>query len=113
MKPLLIFQHIACETPGIFLDLIREQKRPVETVRLYKGDRAPDDLSQYSGLLVMGGPMSVNDEADYPCLKSEDRLLKQALARDFPTLGICLGSQLVAKAAGGTIRRGSRKEIGW
>ena len=61
----------------------------------------------------MGGPMSVNDEADYPWLESEDRLLKQALARDFPTLGICLGSQLVAKAAGGTIRRGPRKEIGW
>ncbi len=113
MKPLLIFQHIACETPGIFLDLLGEQKRPVETVRVYVGDRAPDDLSQYSGLLVMGGPMSVNDEADYPWLKTEDRLLKEALARDFPTLGICLGSQLVAKAAGGTIRRGSRKEIGW
>jgi GMP synthase-like glutamine amidotransferase len=113
MKSVLVFQHIACETPGIFLELLREQKRPVETVRWYEGDRAPGDLSQYSGLLVMGGPMSVNDEADYPWLKSEDRFLKQALARDFPTLGICLGSQLVAKAAGGTIRRGSRKEIGW
>ncbi len=113
MKSVLVFQHIACETPGIFLELLREQKRPVETVRLYEGDRAPDDLSQYSGLLVMGGPMSVNDEADYPWLKTEDRLLKEALARDFPTLGICLGSQLVAKAAGGTIRRGPRKEIGW
>ncbi len=113
MKSVLVFQHIACETPGIFLELFREQKRPVETVRLYEGDRTPDDLSRYSGLLVMGGPMSVNDEADYPWLESEDRLLKQALARDFPTLGICLGSQLVAKAAGGTIRRGPRKEIGW
>ena len=113
MKSVLVFQHIACETPGIFLELLREQKRPVETVRVYEGDRTPDDLSRYSGLLVMGGPMSVNDEADYPWLESEDRLLKQALARDFPTLGICLGSQLVAKAAGGTIRRGPRKEIGW
>ncbi len=113
MKSVLVFQHIACETPGIFLDLLREQKRPVETVRWYEGGRPPGDLSRYSGLLVMGGPMSVNDEADYPWLKSEDRFLKQALARDFPTLGICLGSQLVAKAAGGTIRRGPRKEIGW
>ena len=113
MKPLLVFQHIACETPGIFLDLLEKQKRPVETVRFYEGDRAPEDLSLFSGLLVMGGPMSVNDEATYSWLKTEDRLLREALALDFPTLGICLGSQLIAKAAGGTIRQGPRKEIGW
>lgn len=113
MKPLLVFQHIGCETPGILLDLLEAQQRPVETVRLYEGDRVPDNLSPYSGLVVMGGPMSVNDEADYPWLRAEDRLLKEALALDFPTLGICLGSQLIAKAAGGTIRRGPRKEIGW
>ena len=113
MKPVLVFQHIWCETPGIFLDLLREQNRPVETVRLYEGEQPPDDLSRSSGLLVMGGPMSVNDEADYPWLKAEDRILKEALALDVPTLGICLGSQLIAKAAGGAVRRGPRKEIGW
>src|SRR5574337_3898 len=113
MKPLLVFQNIGCETPGIFLDVLQAQKRPVEMVRLYEGDRVPEDLSPFSGLLVMGGPMSVNDEADYPWLRTEDRLLKEALALDFPTLGICLGSQLIAKAAGGTIRQGLRKEIGW
>ena len=113
MKPVLVFQHIWCETPGIFLDLFREQKCPVETVKLYEGEQPPDDLSRFSGLLVMGGPMSVNDEADYPWLKAEDRILKEALALDVPTLGICLGSQLIAKAAGGTVRRGPLKEIGW
>jgi len=113
VKPVLIFQHIWCETPGIFLELLREQSLPVETVKLFEGDRPPEDLSRFSGLLVMGGPMSVNDEADYPWLKTEDRLLKEALALDFPTLGICLGSQLIAKAAGGTVRQGPRKEIGW
>lgn len=113
MKPVLVFQHIWCETPGLFLDLLREQKRPIETVRLHEGDRVPDDLSRFAGLLVMGGPMSVNDEADYPWLNTQDRILKKALAEDFPTLGVCLGSQLIAKAAGGTIRRGPHKEIGW
>ena len=113
MKPVLVFQHIGCETPGIFLELLREQNCPVETVRLYEGEQPPDDLSRFSGLLVMGGPMSVNDEADYPWLKAEDRILKEALALDVPTLGICLGSQLIAKAAGGTVRQGPRKEIGW
>ena len=113
MKPVLVFQHIGCETPGIFLDPLREQGRPVETVKLYEGEQPPDDLSRFSGLLVMGGPMSVNDEADHPWLKTEDRLLKEALALDFPTLGICLGSQLIAKAAGGAVRRGPLKEIGW
>jgi len=113
MKSVMVLQHIACETPGIFLDLLRERKRPIETVRLHEGDRAPETLSRYAGVLVMGGPMSVNDEADYPWLKAEDRLLKEAIAADLPTLGICLGSQLIAKAAGGTVRRGPRKEIGW
>ena len=113
MKPVLVFQHIECETPGIFLDLLCEQKRPIETVKLYEGEQPPDDLSPFSGLLVMGGPMSVNDEADYPWLKAEDRILKEALALDVPTLGICLGSQLIAKAAGGAVRRGPLKEIGW
>ena len=113
MKPVLVFQHIRCETPGIFLELLREQSLPVETVKLFEGDRPPEDLSRFSGLLVMGGPMSVNDEADYPWLKAEDRILKEALALDVPTLGICLGSQLIAKAAGGAVRRGPRKEIGW
>ena len=113
MKPVLVFQHIWCETPGIFLEVLREQKRPVETVKLFEGDRPPDNLSRFAGLVMMGGPMSVNDEADYPWLKAEDRLLKEALALDFPTLGICLGSQLIAKAAGGVVRQGPRKEIGW
>jgi GMP synthase (glutamine-hydrolysing) len=113
MKPVLVIQHIECETPGVFLDPLREQNRPVETVRLYEGEQPPDDLSRFSGLLVMGGPMSVNDEADYPWLKAEDRILKEALALDVPTLGVCLGSQLIAKAAGGTVRQGPRKEIGW
>lgn len=113
MRPVMVFQHIACETPGIFLDLLRERKRPIETVRLYEGDRVPEDLSHFAGVLVMGGPMSVNDEADYPWLEAEDRLLKEAIAVDLPTLGICLGSQLIAKAAGGGVRRGPRKEIGW
>jgi GMP synthase-like glutamine amidotransferase len=113
MKPVLVFQHIGCETPGIFLDLLREQKCPVETIRFFEGNQVPDDLSRFSGLLVMGGPMSVNDEADYPWLKTEDRILKEALALDVPTLGICLGSQLIAKAAGGTVQRGPLKEIGW
>jgi GMP synthase-like glutamine amidotransferase len=112
-KPLLVLQHIWCETPGLFLDLLRERRCPVETVRLYEGDQVPSDLSPFSGLLVMGGPMSANDEREYPWLEAEDRLLKQALALDFPTLGICLGSQLIAKAAGGTVRAGPRKEIGW
>jgi GMP synthase-like glutamine amidotransferase len=62
MKPLLVFQHVGCETPDTFLDLLPAQKRPMETVRFYEGDRALDDLSPFAGLLVTGGPMSVNDE---------------------------------------------------
>lgn len=61
----------------------------------------------------MGGPMGVYEEDRYPWLRQEDALLKVAIRRDMPTLGICLGSQLLAKAAGAEVKPGGRKEIGW
>jgi GMP synthase-like glutamine amidotransferase len=112
-KPLLILQHYWCETPGVFLDVLRDRDIPTVTLCGANGDPYPSDLSAHSGVIAMGGPMGVYEEEQYPWLRQEDALLKIAIQRNMPTLGICLGSQLVAKAAGAEVKPGDRKEIGW
>jgi len=64
-------------------------------------------------LVLLGGPISVNDTADYPFLTQEIALAERRLAHHQPLLGLCLGAQVIAKAAGGAVRPGSKKEIGW
>lgn len=113
MKPLLILQHFWCETPGIFQEILDHRSVPHVILRPYAGEEFPAGLDPYSGLLLMGGPMGVHDGARYPWLREEDRLLRQALDRKIPVLGVCLGSQLLAKAAGARVSPGPRKEIGW
>ena len=110
---MLVLQHYWCETPGIFLDVLRERNILTVTICGANGNAYPSDLSAYSGVIVMGGPMGVHEEEQYPWLHHEDALLKEAIQRDMPTLGICLGSQLLAKAAGAEVKPGGRKEIGW
>src|SRR5712692_3898419 len=78
-KPILILQHFWCETPGIFLDVLNERGIPVETVRGFIGETYPADLSTYSGVIAMGGPMGVHEEDRYPWLRQEDALLKTAI----------------------------------
>jgi GMP synthase-like glutamine amidotransferase len=82
-------------------------------VRSFDGDRCPQTLDGYDGLLVMGGPMSVDDDDVHPWLACERALIGFALASDLPTLGICLGSQLIAAAAGARVAPGPVGEIGW
>jgi GMP synthase (glutamine-hydrolysing) len=65
------------------------------------------------GVVVMGGPMGVYESDTYPHLRDEMRLLERALARRIPTLGICLGSQLLAAVLGAPVRKAPHKEIGW
>jgi len=112
-KPILLLQHFWCETPGVFLDVLNERGIVSETVRGFAGETYPADLSAYSGVIAMGGPMGVYEEDRYPWLRQEDALLKNAIQQDMPALGVCLGSQLVAKAAGAEVKPGPRKEIGW
>jgi len=73
----------------------------------------PRTMEDALGLVVMGGPMGVYEEARYPFLKDEKRLIERALREGKPVLGVCLGSQLLAAALGSRVARGDRKEIGW
>ena len=83
----------------------------VETLLPVAGERVPNELKDYQALVILGGPASVYDDHQY--LKEEEILIKDAITKNISTLGICLGSQLIAKAAGARVYRGARKEIGW
>jgi len=108
-----VFQHIACEDLGTFADILARHGLHTDYVRLFAGDALPDDWETARALVFLGGPMSVNDEARLDYLGSEKTLIRAALGRGMPILGVCLGAQLLAAAAGSRVVRASRAEIGW
>ena len=111
MRPLTIFRHIACEGPGYLADVLERHAVPWRLVRVDEGEGIPDTLDDSSGLVFMGGPMSVNDPL--PWIEQEMKLIRMAQAANLPVLGHCLGGQLISKALGGTISANPVREIGW
>ena len=111
MKPVAIFRHAPSEGPGYFATFLDTRGIPWLLFRIDAGDALPTDARQFSGLVFMGGPMSVND--DLPWIPSSLELIRQAAQADIPVLGHCLGGQLMAKALGGVVGTNPVKEIGW
>lgn len=111
MKPVAIFRHSPTEGPGYFATFLDRAGVPWELVRVDEGEALPASADQLGGLVLMGGPMSVNDELAW--IPGVLDLIRQAVARDVPVLGHCLGGQLMSKALGGTVSRTAVKEIGW
>jgi GMP synthase (glutamine-hydrolysing) len=109
----LVLQHMAVEGPGTLASYLDARDWTLETVALYEGARLPEDAKGYQAVIVMGGPMGVYDEAEYPFLRDEHQFLMRVIAQGVPLLGICLGSQLLAKALGARVYRNLHKEIGW
>ena len=111
MKPVAIFRHAPTEGPGYFATFLSHHGIPWMLVKVDEGQPLPQQAGDYSGLVFMGGPMSVND--DLPWIAQEFKLIRQAVKKEIPVLGHCLGGQLMAKALGGEVRKNPVKEIGW
>ena len=111
MHPVLVIRHSPTEGPGYFTTFLERHGIPWQLLRIDAGDAVPDKLNGVSGLCLMGGPMSVND--DLPWIPSELALIRQAIASGLPVIGHCLGGQLMAKALGGAVELNPVKEIGW
>ncbi|MDH2917561.1 MAG: type 1 glutamine amidotransferase [Gallionella sp.] len=111
MKPVAIFRHAETEGPGYFALFLNQHAIPWQMIHIDQGDAVPTDANSFSGLVFMGGPMSVND--DLPWIPSVLSLIRDAHAKDIPLLGHCLGGQLISKALGGVVSSNPVKEIGW
>jgi GMP synthase (glutamine-hydrolysing) len=113
MSRLLVFQHVAAEPLGTLDALIRARGH---RVRFHNFERDPDaqpTIDRYKGLIVLGGPMNVEDRHRRAHLTTELRAIERALEQGKPVLGICLGAQLLAHVLGAPVRRHARSEIGW
>jgi GMP synthase (glutamine-hydrolysing) len=99
--------------PGVFADAIRARGDTLDAWHLSAGDPPPAEPHRYDAVLVFGGAMHADEEDRHAWLGDEKALLRELLAREVPTLGVCLGAQLLADAAGAPARRADRPEIGW
>jgi len=110
-RPWAVLQHVAHEGPGSIARVLAAAGIDVATVRLDLGEPLPavDDVG---GLVVMGGPMGVNDDDDHVWLTPERDLIRDAVSHHLPVLGVCLGSQQLAAALGGEVTTGREEEIG-
>jgi GMP synthase (glutamine-hydrolysing) len=112
MKHATVIRHVAFEDLGSLAEVLNQHNYIVRYV-----EAGADDLARINPstdlLVILGGPIGAYDEKDYPFLLDELHLLERRLANDLPTLGICLGAQLMARALGAKVYPGSRKEIGW
>ncbi|MDD4956379.1 MAG: type 1 glutamine amidotransferase [Candidatus Omnitrophica bacterium] len=109
----LIIKHIEIEGPGIIGEVLDGKDCRIRTVELSRGEALPRGLGGVRAVISLGGPMNVYEEKKYPFLAEEDKLIKEALAKEVPFLGICLGAQLLAKAAGAKVKKARDKEIGF
>lgn len=105
-------QHVPFENPGSILTWANKNECTITATHVYKDEKLPE-ISEFDWLVVMGGPMNIYEEDQYPWLKAEKELIKKAIEANKLVLGICLGSQLIADVIGGKVVPNNRKEIGW
>ena len=111
MKPVAIFRFSPGEGAGYFQTFLESRKIPWQLFQVDQGIHVPTTADGFSGFVLMGGPMSVNDPL--PWIPHVLKLIRLAIAEQKPCLGHCLGGQLISKALGGVVSKNPVKEIGW
>jgi GMP synthase-like glutamine amidotransferase len=107
-----VFQHVPFEGLGSIEHWLNAAQAQISYTRFYERGILPNP-NEVDLLIIMGGPMSVNDEHEFPWLVQEKAFIKDFVQRGKPVLGICLGAQLIANAFGGKVFPNTHKEIGW
>ena len=107
----LVLQHIACEPPGVYEDVLLERGARIHRVELDEGEPLPDGRD-FSAVVAMGGPMSANDERDLPWLRAEKAFIAETVRAGTPFFGACLGAQLLAASLGAEVTTGPAPEVG-
>jgi GMP synthase (glutamine-hydrolysing) len=113
MRKVLVFQHVAHKILGTLNPTLKEHGL---RIRYLNFERTPDislTIEKYDGLVILGGSMGVYEAETYKHIKVEMRLIEEALKKDIPILGICLGAQMLAHVLGADVRKAHQKEIGW
>jgi GMP synthase-like glutamine amidotransferase len=114
MATCLVVEHAAAESSYAVGEAVRSAGVSLERCRVHAGEAPPRDAGGFDGLIIMGGPMSAGSDAGFATRKAEVALIEDAVARGIPVLGVCLGAQLLAVAAGAAVYQGGRGlEIGW
>lgn len=113
-KKVYVIRHVAFEDLGSFESILKDFGYSISYFEAGFDDISFMHMDQPDLLIVLGGPIGVYDEADYPFISEEIAILKDRIFKDLPALGICLGAQLIAKSLGSKVYSGSAgKEIGW
>ncbi|MBI5588575.1 MAG: hypothetical protein HY889_09460 [Deltaproteobacteria bacterium] len=113
LKKVLVIQHVECEGLGTIDAPLRRGGFAPEFIRVFRGQTLPRTAQGYSAVIALGGPMGVYEEDIHPFIGAELRLIESVLRAGLPFLGVCLGSQMLARAAGARVYKGKGKEIGW
>ena len=111
---ILVIRHVKGANLGLLENVVEREQIPLEYLDTIEGTTLLRPITDYSHLIILGGPISAYEDDIYPFLRTEFKILEAALDSQIPTLGICLGSQILAKVLGGKVYRGETgREIGW